>query len=74
MEDRYTEAHLIDQMSSLEGVKPTLTTLPSELRAIILRHVLGDRSVHVYYKLELQYENGDIKAKVSDSWRSDVRI
>ena len=63
-----------DEIGMPESVVPTLMTLPSEIRAMILRHVLGDRTVHVYYKLELQYENGDITAKVSDPWRSHLGI
>ena len=56
------EVHL----GGLKSSKPPFMTLPSEIRAIILRHVLGDRTIHVYYKLELQYEKGEITAKVSD--------
>ena len=63
-----------DEIGMPESVVPTLMTLPSEIRGMILRHVLGDRTVHVYYKLQLQYENGGITAKVSDPWRSDLRI
>ena len=65
MGDRYTKAHLNSQETSLGGVRRTLITLPPEIRTMILRHVLGDRTVHVYYKLELHYEKGEIRAKVS---------
>ena len=52
--------------TSLESVERDFLTLPPEIRVMILRNVLGDRTVHVYYKVEFHYEKGDITRKVSD--------
>ena len=39
-------------------------SLPAEIRAMILRHLLGDRKVHAHYEQRVTHESDDRKSEV----------
>lgn len=42
-----------------------LTSLPFEIRAMILRHLLGDRKVHAHYGQQVTCDSDDPMSEVS---------
>lgn len=62
---RWTALRLTKESILPKSPKTHLTSLPFEIRAMILRHILGDRKVHAHHEQQVTCDPDDPMSEVS---------